>query len=518
MHTRALAWPLLVALLTAGCYEQDSTFTLAPDGSCEVAMDLRVPRSIAEKELLRRAAMEDEEEEEDEGAARPTSLTDEQLTAQARQRAKEGVYVGGTVSVDSAVLEDGKLRVRYRVAFPSVRALLLCRSLHQLVTRVTYEKDDKGRLKITQWATKDVAGMLKTARANGVKGSHRIVLPGKILESAWPETKDNATWVAFAPSDDKNYAMLEKLLGEPMVIVAEMGGLSEKDLPLDSDVLHQEKRAERPVRRRPNRGPELPVTDAEPGFVVEAHSVQTVVRYVYPEGKKFEKDPERRGSEREGVQVRAQLHTPRGRHLLETQSPTVSKAVDDKGRAVAIAKNVSYGRHTFDDDDGDLKTSATLTLAFELPEPDAKFIHELRGGVVATTFGAWKSQRIAPLEADAKKAIALDAFPPGATVTVVAVAQQSRQGSVLIRVEGPQDVDQLRCSLGFPGIESMNSYVQESSSQSNAGRTTRTLKVAYHHYGSEAAPNRDALVLTVRVPTDVRRERVKFVLKDIDLY
>jgi hypothetical protein len=523
MQCRILAWIALVALLATGCLEQHSTLTVKADGSCEVAIDMRVPRAAAEQRLLRLAALEDEEEEEDEETNRPTSLTDEQLVAEARKRAKEGFYRGGTVTVDDVVLEDGKLRVRQRIAFPSLRELLLCGRLRRAITRVTYEKDEQGRLKITQWAVDDPLSMLRSARVAGFKGSFRTVLPGKILSSSLPEKKDNATWVSVDPADDNNYATLEKLLKEPVVIVAEMGDLPEEILPLDSRVLLEETLRREVEEHRPAEPPKPPATDAGPGFLVEAESVHTVIRYLFPEGAKLEKGERRDyGTDQEGVRVQAKLYVPRGRRLLETGSPNVLKAVDDRGRALPIPKGASHRGSSRSS--GDVATSASLDLQFGLPEADAEFIREIKGEVIVTTFDSWRRQRFPGLKADPKKAFPLDAALPGAKLTITGVAHQGRragrhsEGSVAVRVEGPAAVNHLDFALGFPGVRETNSYIEQSSVTSAAGRTVRTLKVSYAYYGDKPLPANDTLVLTVSHPVGMRRERVKFVLRDLDLY
>jgi hypothetical protein len=92
-----------------------------------------------------------------------------------------------------------------------------------------------------------------------MKFEWKLALPGKILSSSLPGTEGNETWLRLDAEKPESVDAALKLVEAPLVITAELGGLK-VDEPLES------KKLVRSAARRSSGEPDLPITEAGPGF------------------------------------------------------------------------------------------------------------------------------------------------------------------------------------------------------------------------------------------------------------
>ncbi len=544
---------VVAALALAGCLEQDSTVTIGADGKCVVRSEATYARSLVEREVANRVFYEEEEEAEPapKGAKKAKTLTDQELVAAVKKAFEQHRQQDGPeTKLEAIEVKDNKVRIVVSLTYPTPKEML-CSPSSQWgdmgTARTVLDKDEQGKLRLTY--TFPDEGRRRRGRhdslqmlgAMGAKVAYRFVLPGKVLKSSLPNTKDNTTWLEVDGKDAKSVDAIEKLMQSPIAIVFEPGGLTVEGLPLDSEKLLRERYAA--MRAADSAGDytaSLPIVDAAPGFAAEATRVILKTQYYFPEGKKLLGDAVSNFSyERPGITVHGKLHTPRGRQFLTLEAVKVLKAVDDKGRQFPLPKGDEegdYGRYSrmgrrgFGDGERE-QTTMELAIALQPPQADAKAIEELACETVATTFGKWKTKAISPVKADPQKKTDLAGVLDGATLVVTKVQHreprqpkegrrggEGNQGEVALSITGPAIVKQLDLQLTLPGIEHMSCNPNSDRSKADGQQTTRTVTLNYYFFGAKGAPNLDQLALEVRLPDEVRRERIRFTLKGLDIF
>src|SRR5206468_3398598 len=95
-----------------------------------------------------------------------------------------------------------------------------------------------------------------------------------------------ATSVSFDFGKQESIEVVFKMIGTPIVITAQVGGIK-LDETLESQRLY------RVARSRSRSQPDLPITDAGPGFVAEFINITVSTAYYFP---KSEKDFKNRSS------------------------------------------------------------------------------------------------------------------------------------------------------------------------------------------------------------------------------
>jgi len=298
---------------------------------------------------------------------------------------------------------------------------------------------------------------------------------------------------------------------EPTVIVCESGGLT-LETPLDSKPLQR-------LARRPGAGVEdmLPITDAGPGFIAEGVSVTTSTLLYFPEGEKYLRDIGQFGSPSTGTVVRARLFAPRGRTIKSVSGVRVIKAIDDKGHEIGTRETESESEISFSSQGNRSKNeSIIVALSLQLPPSDAGAIAELSAEAITLTIGKWKEFTVTNLQVNATNEIDLSSVMPGATLALTKVNTKRRQLQIQARLKGPKEIRQLELQCQQPGSQSFNTYANEINFSTGTAESTRTISV--QGYGFEEDGAGGSIVLVVRSPDDLRRERVRFSLKDIDLF
>jgi hypothetical protein len=364
------------------------------------------------------------------------------------------------------------------------------------------------------------AGMTRYARQmrqalklSGMKSELKLVLPGKVLTSSFPNTQDNTTSFTIDSQKDESLDAAFKFYTEPAVVTAELGGLK-LDHPLDS----------KSVRPRVIRGADpasnLPITDAGPGFVAEAMSVSTTTLHLFPEGRKHTDQMGMMGTQAtNSAVVTAKLFPPKGRIMQTVSDVRVLKAVDDKGRSVAaaVAADDEDSFESFAFSGGSERAnSARVQLRLQLPEPDAQAIDEISAEAIALTAGSWKEITLTNLAQSVSNEIDIATVLPGAKLVITKFNPTNQQIQLQADLKGPPAIRQLDVQMHMPGNNQFNSNASDRRFRTAAGQSTRSIWVQGYAFGEEGAAT-GQVVLVIRCPQDLRRERVTIKLKGLDL-
>jgi hypothetical protein len=344
-----------------------------------------------------------------------------------------------------------------------------------------------------------------------MKSEFKMVFPGKVVASGLPESKTNATWLVIDPKNDASLDTAMKLYDVPTIITAESGGLKIGQ-PLEL------KELQRSVRRGSDAEDELPIANAGQGFMAEAQSITLTTLKIFPGGETYFKESSRMGRQEPGAIVSAKLFVPKSRTLLSVSDVRVVKAVDDKGRAIATGAEDDEASmvQSYSDDSHDV-SSAELDLRLQLPQADAQAIDEIAAEAIVVTAGAWKEVTLTNLQENATNEFDLAAVLPGTKLVITKYTWKNRQLNIQAQLKGPHTIKRLVLQAKVPDNERMNTSSTERKFNEKGNEATRTLSLQGYTYdaGSGAAPG--ALVLVVRFPEDLKRERVSFKLKGLDL-
>ena len=528
---------LLTAGLTppAGANDSRTTLTLKADGSCVIRTELAQPRLTIEQQVRmqeRREKMEEgNDEDEDVLPQKPAEqdskpYTDEELAkkfGELTEERQEQMFQAGETKLDSIDVKSNVVRAVTTQIFPSLEELL--KNPHVLwgqsglaFESLRFEKADSGNLRLTlapysgnaRW-TKNAKQMWKASKVNI---ELRFVLPGKVLSSGFPQTEGNATWLTIDAKKDETLAAASKLYDAPTVITAELGGLK-IDGPLDSKTLQRQS-----GRRGGGGEPELPITDARPGFAAEPMSVTITTLHWFPEGQKHLKNASSNfGHQPTGAVVRAKLFAPKGRTLQSVTGVRVLNAVDDKGRPIASAKA--------DDDLGESAAyssggrgqanSMQVQLSLPLPAADAQSIEQLDAEAIALTAGNWKEMTVPNVTANSTNEVDLARVLPGAKLTITKVTSKNRQTTVRAQIKGPPAIRQLEVQAKTGGQQNANSWMNERGFKTKGAESTRNFTLQAYGMSEDGEAVAGPLLIVVRFPEDQKKERVKFSLKALDL-
>ncbi len=372
------------------------------------------------------------------------------------------------------------------------------------VANTRLEMDTNNLLRLTLTPQPRMERYLKTMRSQwklaGMKSELKLFFPGKVVSSSFPSMQANTTWLVVDAKDDPSLDAVSKLNTAPVVITAEPAGFKLAQ-PLESKSLQR-------ARGQLGGGDDLPVTDAGPGFVAEAQSVTTTTLRVFPGGENYFKN----NPADTGTVVRVKLFAPKGRTLKSISETRVIAAVDNKGRSLASDENESTQFGGDANQDGPVQ----FDLRLQLPQRDAQSIENISAEAVAVTAGDWKELALTNLAENATNTLDLSAVLTDAKMFVTKFTMKRGQMNMQLRLEGLPTVNRLEVRAKVPGNNQFNSYSSERQSGKKNGVTTRTIVLQGYGFPDEA-PAPEAVGLTVRYPQDLRRERVKFELKGLDL-
>lgn len=515
-----------------GAGEQRITILIKPDGSSAltnvtVQTRLAVEQGVRMWEMWKHRAEGQGDDAPEPGAEtvkKPDEIkpyTDAELTEKIREVEKLTSEQSGTDphQIESIVLATNTVRIVMSRSFASLSELLAQSALVVGATlpleNMRFERANE-QLRVTLTPYPGMARYAKAARQQmksyGAKSEFKFIFPGKVLSSGLPETKGNATWISVDGAKTESVDALLKLYDAPTIILCELGGLK-LDAALDSKALQRQSR-----QPAAGAGENLPVTDAGPGFVTEAVSVTTSSLQYFPGGEKFLKNAGQFGMNPTGATVRVKLFAPKGRTLKSATGVRVLKAVDDKGRDLGALPGEAEHDEAFSMGSSRAKGGPLLlSLNLPLPASDAASISELSAEAITVTVGTWKEFTVTNLQANATNEIDLASIMPGAKLTLMKVTTKNRQVQIQARLKGPKDIRQLELQCQKAGSQQFNSYVNDMNFSTKAGQSTRTINIQGYGFDDDnggAGP----MVLLVRSPDDLRRERVRFSLKDLDLF
>ncbi len=527
-----LALVLLPALCAA---ERRAVVTIKADGSCTVRSDVTEPRSRYEQMIKSWDRMKNLEAAAD-GEDEPSKLapvdpdakpfTDEAMGKKLRALLEEDferVQVPGEVKLESVNVTSNSARLVTMRSYSSLEELLqqpyrIWADSGLYFESIRADKDAASHLRLTltpipagsRW-TKSLRQTLKASRT---AGELRFVLPGKVLASGLPNTESNATWIAFDGKQDETVNAALKLFEAPIVITAELAGLK-LDAPLDSQVLM------RPSSRRGGGNePELPITDAGPGFVAEPMRVTVTTLHYFSEGQKHLKEARSAfGSQQTGMVVHAKLFAPKGRTLQSVTGVRVLKAVDDKGRPIAPEKDGEDAAKTMSHSLGGGRGNSTrIQLSLPLPPADAQSIEQLDGEAITITAGSWKEHTVPSVSTTTTNEIDLASVLPGAKLTFTKVTRKANQTTVEGEIKGPPGIRQIEIQGRIESNPASSIQANDRSFSTKDKVASRKFVLTAYHYGGGDDTAAGPLTIVARFPEDQKRERVKFTLKGLDLF
>lgn len=307
----------------------------------------------------------------------------------------------------------------------------------------------------------------------------------------------------------------------PILLTAELGGIR-LDEPLES------RRLVHVAKRQAKTEPDLPITDAGPGFRAEPVGLTISMAHYFPEGKEhFKNGPQASMFEMEspGTVISAKLFPPKGRQIRSVTGLRVKAGEDDKGRAISTGAEgsdagESYRTFSYDSKEQEKSGAARVQLHLGLPAPDAQTIEQIEAEAVVLTIGGWKEMLLTNVQADAKKEIDLGEVLSGAKLIVKRIRGGRRQTIVEARLEGPAAVNQLELQIKSSSRRAGSSNTTNQRTTTSGKLTTRNLTL--HSYGFERGQGGEKgktspPTLLVRYPRDMKRERLQFKLTTLRL-
>jgi hypothetical protein len=518
--------------------EGHETLTIKSDGTCQVVNDNIVSRVAAESQARRwernrnrSGEMAEDEEtpnaQPGQEAAVPKPFTDEELTKNFREMMKDRANDDADVAGENANIEVKKDTVRTieRRSFASIEEMLkedtgFWWQGGVAFQNARFEKDTNGLLRVTLTPQPQDQRSLKRYRSgwkmSGVKTELKLIFPGKVLSSGFPEMQTNATWLAIDAKKDESLDAALKLFNAPTIITADLAGLK-LDQPLDL------KKLQRSARLRSQAGEDIPLTDAAPGFVAEAQAVTTTTLHIFPDGENYFKQNPMNFGQQTGAVVNVKFFAPKGRSLQSVSDVRVLKATDDKARIIAASQeqNEENDEETssYAYSGGSREGNSTqIQLHLPLPLPDAQAIDEISAEAIAVTAGAWKEMTLTNIQENATNELDLAAVLPGAKLVITKFSWKNSQLNIQARIKGPPTVRRLDIQAKIPGLDNFINNLLELNFKTKANESTRTVTIDGYGYGANNGPSTGPVVLMIRYPEDLRRERVNFKLKALDLF
>jgi len=518
--------------------QQSVVLSIHADGTCEVVNRSVLPRAAAAQQVQMMERMQKMEEAGDDpaqlaalGQATATNtLTDDQLKEKFKTMMGEemGGVEGGDKEPDISVDKEN-VTTTQTASFPSVHDMLagsgmLLNSFAASFENMRFEQDANGHLLVTltpgAMQKRELKSMRSMFKMSGLHSEMKFVFPGKVISSSFPETQTNATWITVDASKDESLDALAKLYDGPDTITAELAGLTLKE-PLESKSLM------RHARRPSEMGDDLPITEGATGFVAEPEGIVTTTLHVFPEGTNYFKGGNMFVTGPPGTMVHAKLFPPKGRTLQSVNDIKLLKATDDQGRPVAAGDTdegggISSAYVESGGMGGRNANAANVQLHLQLPAPDAQAIDEISAEAVAVTAGSWKELVLTNVTESTTNEVDLSEVLPGAKLVLSKLSNKDNQFSVQARITGPATVNNLKVEAKAAGADdngngngNSNSYGERS--QTTGGQTVRTVHVNAFFFNMNGPKTPASYNLIIRYPQDLRRDRVNFKLKGLDL-
>lgn len=522
--------------------ESRTTVRINPDGSSACTNELVQSRALLEQQVKSwsRYSNMDDADGQDPGSGTAAAaqekkndkpLTNEELAKklqemQNRSDSEEGL----TIKVEDVSGSTNLIRMISTRAFPTLKDLVADRSYSWaprlfLAGESRIEIDTNKNFRLTFKTVAANARYAKAIRRSWTASKAimewKIMMPGKVLSSSLSGVEGNATWMTVNTTNNQSIDAALALSSTNIVIVSEAGNIKLSE-PLESATLA------RSVPGRGGKTPELPITDAGPGYTAEPMGITVTTVYNFPQAGKDANDaPEasRFGGEDPGTLIWAKLFAPKGREIRSISAVKAKSAKDDTGASVISTNAVDgnedssyteYSSSSSSDSAADTGTSFGIRLG--LPAPDASAIEQLEGELVAFTIGGWKELQVTNLQANATNTtIDLESLVPGAKLVIKKIVSKSSQTTIEGTLEGPPEVQQLEVKAKtVEGRGYSSSYDRRVSTKD--GKTIRSVYVqSFNYSGNESDAASKPAPLMIRLPQDPKRERVTFKLTALDL-
>jgi hypothetical protein len=198
----------------------------------------------------------------------------------------------------------------------------------------------------------------------------------------------------------------------------------------------------------------------------------------------------------------------------------VVKAVDDRGRDIPPVQNTDASQG----DDGismpgraNKEGPADLWLRLQLPAPDARSIEELQGEVIVVSNGRWNEMMLTNLTETSTNEMDLSSILPGARLTLGKLTVRNRQSSVQLKLTGPPAIREVDVEMVVSSRRGQ-ANTSDRGLSTRGGQSIRSLQIDHYNYDQSGGWSvKGPISLRVRYPEDVRRERLQFVLRELDL-
>jgi hypothetical protein len=526
---------LLITFVGLVCFglaaEQHITLTVKADGSCVVMTDKTDQRLVAEQQLRSWDHYQKARDNTDDDAKPATAgevkpFTDEELAKKLREMFQSRGEQSGEdflEKVETLEIKTNIVRTVSTRTFASLEEMLkqayaVWGQSGLSFENVKFERDSDDHLRVTLTPSASAQRYAKNFRQQwklaGVLNELKLVFPGKVLTSGLPHTEGVATWMVIDAQKTETMDAAMKLFDAPTIITSELGGLK-LDQPLESKTLQR-------LARRGSGAPDLPITDAGPGFTAEPLAVTTTTLYYFPNGEKYLEQARAASFARNqtGTVVRTKLFAPKGRTLQSVSDVRVVKATDDKGRAIAGTSGDGDFSETIVHQSGGSQpgNSTQISLRLQLPQPDAQSIDELSAEAIALTAGKWKEMILTNVTDSTTNEVDISNVLEGARMVITKFTAKNRQLNIQARITGPPSIRQIEVQIKFSGKQRSGSSAYERNFATRSGQSTRNLQIQHYGFGEEDGDSgAGPISLVVRYPEDQRRERVRFVLKGLDL-
>ena len=520
------------AQLYGGATGLHTTLTIKADGSSVLLQESVQPRAMIEQQVrsweryqkMSDTAGESEGTPSVEAApeASPKTFTDEELTQKYQEMIANRSDEGESDSNHQTSLEvkTNTVRVMSSRSFATLEEML--RDGYSIWSQeavsfenARFEKDTNSLLRVTLTPQSGMQRYLKTIRStfklSGMTSEFKLVFPGKVITSGLPATQTNATWLTIDSKRDETLDAVAKLYEGPVIITAESGGFK-LDQPLESKELARARRG------RKAAGDELPITEAGPGFLVEPVTITTTTLHVFPEGENYFKDASASYEHRTGTVVSAKLFAPKGRTLQSVSEVRVLKVTDDKGRAISSEpESAEFMESESYSGNSQRRDSVRISLRFQLPQPDAQAIEEISAEAIAVTVGTWKEMTLTNIQMGATNELDLGEVLAGAKLVIAKAAFKNNQLNIQAQIKGPVTIQKLDIQAKIPGSDGFNGYLSERKFTARDNASIRTVGIQGYDSTGGNSPDLRQIVLVIRYPQDLKRERWNFKLKSLDL-
>ena len=105
----------------------------------------------------------------------------------------------------------------------------------------------------------------------------------------------------------------------------------------------------------------------------------------------------------------------------------------------------------------------------------------------------------------------------GAKLVIAKAAFKNNQLNIQAQIKGPVTIQKLDIQAKIPGSDGFNGYLSERKFTARDNASIRTVGIQGYDSTGGNSPDLRQIVLVIRYPQDLKRERLNFKLKSLDL-